>query len=53
MEKGDIVLLAQLMHTMSELVDKLDEAYKKKDFEGVRQAKREILRLQGKAKEIL
>jgi Zn-dependent M32 family carboxypeptidase len=53
MEKADIVLIAQLLHTMNEVADKLDEAFKKKNFEGVRQAKKELMRLQGKVRETL
>ncbi|MGV8142616.1 MAG: hypothetical protein ACP5NS_03195 [Candidatus Pacearchaeota archaeon] len=53
MEKEDIVLLAQLLHAMREIADKLDESFEKKDFEGVKQAKRELNRLQNKVKELL
>ena len=48
MEKEDIVLLAQMLHTMRELTDKLDEYFQKKDFEGVARTKRELVRLQKK-----
>ena len=35
MNKENIVLLAQLLHAMQEITDKLEEKYNKKDFEGV------------------
>lgn len=53
MEKEDIVLLAQLIHAMRELADKLDEAFNKKDFEGVTRTKRELTRLQKRVTEII
>ncbi len=53
MEKEDIVLLAQVLHAMREIADKLESYFEKKDFEGVKQAKRELNRLQGKVREIL
>ncbi len=53
MEKGDIVLLAQLLHAMREITDRLEDSFEKKDFEGVRQAKRELNRLQNKVKDLL
>ena len=52
MEKEDIVLLAQLLHAMRELTDKLEEAFNKKDFEGVARTKRELARMQKKVAEI-
>ena len=53
MKKEDIVLLAQLLHTMRELTDKLEEAFNKKDFEGVTRTKRELTRLQKRVMEII
>ncbi len=53
MEKEDIVLLAQLMHAMREIAERLEDSFEKKDFEGVRQAKRELGRLQNKIGELL
>ncbi len=53
MEKEDIVLLAQLLHAMREITDKLENYFEKKDFEGVKQAKRELNRLQGKVRDLL
>jgi len=51
MEKEDVVMLAQLIHAMRELTDKLDEYFQKKDFEGVARTKRELTRLQKKVAE--
>ena len=53
MEKEDIVLLAQLLHAMREITDKLEQAFAKKDFVGVSQAKRELSRLQTKVRNLL
>ncbi len=53
MEKEDVVLLAQVIHTMRELTDKLEEAFNKKDFEGVARTKRELARLQKKVTETI
>ncbi len=53
MKKEDIVLLAQLIHAMRDIADKLDGYLEKKDLEMVRRAKNEIMKLQGKIKEIL
>ena len=46
------MLLAQIIHTMRELTDKLEEHFQKGNFEGVARTKREILRLQKKITEI-
>ena len=48
MEKEDVVLLVQLLHTMQDLVTKLDEYYKKEDAEKLAQTKKEIMDLQQK-----
>ena len=53
MEKEDIVLLAQLLHAMREITDKLESYFENKDFEGVKQAKRELNRLQSKVRDLL
>ena len=53
MEKEDIVLLAQLLHAMRDIADKLEESLSKKDFAGVAQAKRELARLQIKVQNML
>ncbi len=53
MKKEDVVMLAQLLHTMRELSDKLDEHFQKKDFEGLARAKREMMRLQKRIAEII
>ena len=45
------MLLAQLIHTMRQLTDKLEEAFNKQDFEGVARTKRELARLQKKVME--
>ena len=46
MKKEDVVMLAQLLHAMRELSDKVEENFQKKDFEGLERAKRELMRLQ-------
>ena len=51
--KGDLMLLAQLLHTMKESVEELEKYYKKKDVENVNAAKKEILDLQAKIDQIL
>ena len=53
MEKEDIVLLAQMLHAMRDIADKLEDYFEKKDFEGVKQAKRELSRLQSKVGEVI
>ena len=53
MEKEDIVMLAQLLHAMREITDKLQEAMDNKDFAMVTQAKRELTRLQTKVRDLL
>ena len=51
--KEDLMLLAQLLHTMKESVEELEKYYKKKDVENVNAAKKEILDLQAKIDQIL
>ena len=53
MEKEDIVLLNHLLSNMRKLIDRLDEAYKKQDFEAFSKIKRELSTLQQKVSEIL
>ena len=52
MENEDIMLLAQLLHAMRELADKLEKAFNDKDFENVTSIKRELYRLQNKVREL-
>lgn len=53
MKKEEVVMLAQILHAMRELSDKLDENFQKKDFEGIERTKRELMRLQKKVAEII
>jgi len=53
MEREDILLLAQLLHAMREISDKLEQYFADGDFAGVVQAKRELVRLQRKVGELL
>ena len=46
MKKEEIGLIAQLLVGMKDSAEKLEEAYKKKDFEMLRSAKKEILQFQ-------
>ncbi len=46
MEKEGITLLAQLLTSIKDAIDKLEEAYRKKDMEKITSAKREILNFQ-------
>ena len=51
MEKEDILMLAQLLHTMKDLVVKLERDFNKKDADDLRKTKIEILKLQKKIRE--
>ncbi len=51
MEKEDILMLAQLLHIMKDLADKLEKDFSAKDAEALRKTKLEILKLQKKIKE--
>lgn len=51
MEKEDILMLAQLLHTMKGLADKLEEDFNTKNAESLRKTKLEMLRIQKKIKE--
>lgn len=53
MEKEDVLLLAQLFHTMKELIPKLERAHKKKDAEKLNALKREMMGLQRRINELL
>jgi len=52
-EKEDIMLLAQLLHTMKELAEHIDKYYSKKDGEKLEAAKREFLNLQKRVDELI
>ena len=53
MEKEDVMLLIQLLYTMQEMVEHLEEACKKKDNEKLMQAKKEIFELQRRINELV
>ena len=53
MNKEDIAILAQLLKSMEEAVDKMEKAQKDKDMEDLLKAKKEILLFQKKIKEVL
>jgi len=46
MKKEDIPMVAQLLMSINEIIDKLGVAENKKDIEGITKAKREILNFQ-------
>ena len=46
MEREDIAILAHLMSSMKDAIDKLEDAIKSKDIERVADAKREIMNFQ-------
>ena len=48
MEKGDIVVLAQLLTAMKDATERLEIAYKKKNMEELASAKKEILELESR-----
>ncbi len=53
MEKERINLIAQLLNSMRDAVEKLEEAYKKKDIEMLSAAKGEILKFQAEIKRLI
>jgi len=53
MEKEDIFILAQLLNSMKDAVNKLDEAQKRNDMKRVAAAKQEILRFQEEIDKLL
>jgi len=53
MEKGDLMLLAQLLHTMKELVEKIEKYYEEGNSVRLESAKREMMKLQKKIGELL
>ena len=53
MRKEDILLLAQLLHNMKKLAERLENDFNNKDLESLRKTKLEILKIQKKIKESL
>lgn len=53
MKKEDIAILAQLLTSMKDAIDELEEAEKNKDAEKLAAAKREILNFQTQINSIL
>lgn len=53
MEKGDIIILAQLLTAIRDAVDKMEIAYKRKSMEDLAAAKREIAELQSRIDKML
>lgn len=53
MKREEISLIAQLLASMKDAIDRMDEGYKKKDEEMVFNAKREILKFQSEIKRLL
>ena len=51
--KEDIMLLAQITHTMKDIAEQLEYFYKKKNAGRVESAKRELLRLQSRIDELI
>ena len=53
MNKEDVTLLIQLLHTMKEIILKMEEYYKKKDIEKFNSTKKEVLELQQRVAELI
>ena len=53
MEREDVTLLAQLLHTMKEVVNKMEKYEKKGDYEMINSAKKELLDLQRKVAQLI
>tara|TARA_Y100000310_G_C20570420_1_gene757712 strand:- start:98 stop:268 length:171 start_codon:yes stop_codon:yes gene_type:complete len=53
MKKEDILLLAQLLHTMEELTGRIEEDHNNGDVESLNSAKREVLKIQKKIGDLL
>ena len=53
MEKGEIIILAQLLTAIRDAVDKLEISYKRKNMEDLATAKREIVELQSRIDKML
>jgi hypothetical protein len=51
MNKEDVMLVAQLLHTMQDVLSKLEIYYKKKDIPKFNSAKEELLILQKRINE--
>lgn len=53
MQKTDVILVAQIIKTMHELVVKLEQAYRARDMEKFEILKREVLAMQRKIDALL
>lgn len=53
MKKEDLPFLSQLIKTLEEAESKLEEAYKKEDYEKFNRLKKFILQIQKKISEII
>lgn len=51
--KEDVMLLAQLLHTMKEIAERIERYYTKKDGEKLEAAKLELLNLQKRVDELI
>ena len=51
--KEDIMLLAQLLHAMKEVVEEMERAEKEGNYEKLNSAKKELLDLEGRIEQIL
>ena len=51
--KEDVMLLAQLLHTIQDVLSKLETYYEKKDIPKFNSAKKELLTLQKRINEVL
>ena len=53
MEKEEVIIIAQLLTSIKDAIDKLEEAKRHKDIEKFNSAKKEILNFQQQANELL
>ena len=53
MEKDDITLIAQLLTGIKDVIEKIEEAKKKKDVEKLNDAKKEILNFQNQIDKLI
>ena len=53
MKKGDVMLLAQILHTMQDLTTKIEQAYENKNVVILEKAKKEMLKFQKQVKDLL
>ena len=53
MEKEDIIVIAQLLTSIKDAIDRLEEAQRNKDVERLNAAKKEILQFQKQISELL